>query len=82
MNCAPILHQDYHYVQTNQNELPFEPCNLGVPSGVSKTISEPVVHLAQTVHLSCTNTNTVTKQTETRFQMMHVTEEFHRVRPK
>jgi hypothetical protein len=43
-----------------------EPCHLGVPSGVSRTISELMVHLAQTVHLSCTDTNTVSKRTETR----------------
>jgi hypothetical protein len=36
----------------------------------------------QTVHLSCTNTNTITKRTKTRFHTMHVTFEFHRVRPK
>jgi hypothetical protein len=82
VNRAPILRQDYHYVQTNQNELPFEPRNLGVPSGVSKMISEPMVHLVQTVDLSCTNTNTVTKQSKMRFQTMNVIEGFHRVRPK
>ena len=36
-----------------------DPRHLGVPSGASKTISEPMVRLAQTVHLSCTNTNTL-----------------------
>jgi hypothetical protein len=45
-------------------------------------ISEPMVCLAQTVHLSCTNTNTLSKWIETRFHMTHVTKEFHRVRPK
>jgi hypothetical protein len=39
----------------------------------SKMISEPMVCLAQIVHLSCTNTNTVSKQIETRFHMTHVT---------
>jgi hypothetical protein len=43
-------------------------------------IYEPMVHLAQTVHLSCTDTNT--SKRETRFQMTHVTLEFHRVRQK
>jgi hypothetical protein len=62
--------------------LSVEPHHLGVPSGVSKTISEPVVHLAQTVHKSCTKTNTVSKWTKTRFHMTHVTLEFYRVRPK
>jgi hypothetical protein len=41
----------------DQNELPVEPRQLGVPSGLSKMISEPKVHLAQTVHLSCIQTD-------------------------
>jgi hypothetical protein len=72
-NRAPILCQDYHYIQTDQNELPFEPCNPGVPPGVSKMIFELMVHLAKTVHLSFTDTNTISKQIETGFQMIHVT---------
>jgi hypothetical protein len=60
-NHAPILHQDEHYVQTDWNELPIEPCHLGVPSGVSKAISEPMVYLAQSMPLSCTDTNTISK---------------------
>jgi hypothetical protein len=50
-NHAPILNQDYHSIQMDRNELPFEPHHLGVPSGASKTISEAMVHLPQTVHL-------------------------------
>ena len=34
------------------NEIPRDPRHLGVPSGASKTISELMVRLAQTVHLS------------------------------
>ena len=49
------------------------PHHLGVPSGVSKMISEPMVRLAQTMHLSCTDTNTTSKQKEVRFHMTHVT---------
>jgi hypothetical protein len=45
----------------DKNELPLEPHHLGVPSSASKMISEPMVRLAQTVHLSCTNINTVYK---------------------
>jgi hypothetical protein len=70
-NRAPILNQDKHNLQTNRNELPFEPPHLGVPSGVSKTISEPMVHLAQIVQVSCTETNTISKRIETRFYMTH-----------
>jgi hypothetical protein len=46
----------------NRNELPFEPRHLGVPSGVSKTISEPMIHLTQIVQLSCTETNIILKK--------------------
>jgi hypothetical protein len=76
-NCA-----HYHRLQTDRNEIPHDPRNLGVPFGVCKIFSELVVHLAQTVHLSCTDTNTVSKQTETRFHMNHVTYDFHQARPK
>ena len=57
----------------DQNELPLEPRLLVVPSGVSKMISEPKVRLAQTMHLSRTDTNTVSKQKEVRFHMTLVT---------
>jgi hypothetical protein len=53
-NRAPILHQDYHCLQTDSNKLPLESRHPGVSFGVSKTISEPMVYLVQTVHLSCT----------------------------
>jgi c-di-GMP-binding flagellar brake protein YcgR len=55
---------------------------LGVPLGVSKMISEPMVHLAQTMHLSCTNTNTISKWTKMRLQMTHDTKEFHQLHQK
>jgi hypothetical protein len=70
-NRAPFLHQDYHYLQIDSNKLPLEPHHLGVSLGASKTISEPMVHLAQTVHLYCTDTNTVSKRIETRFHLTH-----------
>jgi hypothetical protein len=72
-NYAPILCHDLQYLEMNQNELPREPRHLAVPSGVSKMISNPMVRLAQTMHLSYTDTNTVSKWTETRFDMTHVT---------
>jgi hypothetical protein len=46
------------------NEIPQDPHHLGVQSGVSKTISELMVCLAQIVHLSCTDTNTISKWTK------------------
>jgi hypothetical protein len=80
-NRAPILHQDLHNLQTDTNKLPLKPCHRGVSSGVSKAISEPMVCLAQTMLISCTDTNTASKRTEMRFHMTHVPLEFHRVRP-
>jgi hypothetical protein len=67
---------------TYWNELPLEPYHLGVPSGASKTIFEPMLCLVQNVHLSSCDTNTISERTQTRFQMSHVTLEFHRVHPK
>jgi hypothetical protein len=46
------------------DEIPHDLRLQGVPSSASKTISELVVRLAQAVHLSCSDTNTVSKQTE------------------
>ena len=56
-----------------QNELSYDPRHLGVQSGASKMFSEPMVRLAQTMHLPCADSNTVSKQTEIRFHMTHVT---------
>jgi hypothetical protein len=81
-NRATILHQELHYLQTDRTELPLEPLRLGVPSSASKTISMPMVCSVQTVQLSCTNTNNLSKQTKTRFHTTHVSYEFHGVRPK
>jgi hypothetical protein len=67
---------------TDRTELPFEPSHLGVPSGASKTICEAMVHLVQTVHVSCTETNTVSKRTETSFHLSLVAPEYHPVHPK
>ena len=47
-----------------RSEIPHDPRDLGVPSGESKMMSEPIVHLTQTVHLSCIKINTISKQTE------------------
>ena len=54
-------------------ELSLEPHHLGVPSGVAKTISEPMVCLVQTMHVSFTNTNTASYWKEVIFHMTHVT---------
>ena len=47
-----------------RSEIPHDARHLGVPSGASKTMSEPIVHSTQTVHLSCVIINTISKQTE------------------
>jgi hypothetical protein len=66
----------------HRNEIAHEPRRTGGPSDASKTISKAMVRLVQTVHLSCTDTNTISKRTEMRFHMTPVTKEFHRVCPK
>jgi hypothetical protein len=97
-NHAPILHWHLHYLQKERSKISNDPCHLGVPSAASKTIYEPhhpvvpsgeskmtfkpMVRLAQTMHLSCTDTHTVTKWKEERFHMAHATYEFHRMCPK
>jgi hypothetical protein len=68
--------------QMNWIKHPLELCYLGVLSNVSKMISEPTVCLAQTVHLSCTDTNTISNWTKTRYHMTHDTLGFHQVCPK
>jgi hypothetical protein len=45
---APILHWHKHYLQMDRNEIQHDPGHLGVLSGESKTIFEPVVCSAQT----------------------------------
>ena len=72
-NRAPILRHDQPHFQADQIELPLETRHLGVASDASKMISEPMVRLAQTVQLSCSDTNTVSKEKEVRFCMTHVT---------
>jgi hypothetical protein len=49
------------------NRAPPNPRHLGVPSGASKRIYEPIVRLTQTEHLSCTDANTVSKTGQNKF---------------
>jgi hypothetical protein len=79
-NCAPILRQDSHYPQKDWIELSLVSRHLGVKSAASKTISEPMVCLGQTVHL--TLKLTVSKEKEVRFHVTHITKEFYRVHLK
>jgi hypothetical protein len=72
-NHAPILRWHKQCLQIDKNEIALDPRHVSVESDVSKMISEPMVRSAQTMHLSCTDTNTVSKQTEMRFHMTRVT---------
>jgi hypothetical protein len=45
-------------------------------------ISEPMVCLTQTVHLSCVEINTIYKQTKIIFHLIYATYEYHMVCPK
>ena len=56
----------------DRNELLLDPRHLGVPSDASKMISEPVVRSVQTMHLSCVETNTMSKWTKTSFHYLGV----------
>jgi hypothetical protein len=57
----------------NQNGLPLDPRQPGVPSGVPKMIFQPIARSAQTVHLSCIEINTISKKTKMSFYLAHVT---------
>jgi hypothetical protein len=58
----------------DRNELPLDLRHLGVPSGVPKMISEPMVRSFQTVHLCCAEINTIsnTDQYELLFDPRHL----------
>ena len=79
-NRAPILHR--HWLPTDRKEIQHDPRHLGVPSGASKMISEPMVPSTQTVHRSSVKISTISKWTKTSFQLNFVSYEYHRVRPK
>jgi hypothetical protein len=81
-NRAPILHQEKHNPQTDRTKHPLEPRHLGVWLSSSKMIYMPMVCSLQTVLQPCTDTNTISKWTKTRFHTTHITYEFHQVRPK
>jgi hypothetical protein len=68
-NHAPILHRCKLYLQTDQNKIPYDQCQLGVLSGACKMISERRVRSVQTVHLSCIKIGTISKRTKTSFHL-------------
>jgi hypothetical protein len=55
------------------NEIPHDPRHLGVPSGVSKTISEPMLRSAQTVDLTCVKISTIYEWTDSSFHLTLIT---------
>jgi hypothetical protein len=81
-NRAPIMHQGLYCLETDRSKLPLVPRHLGVPSSASKMISMPMVCSVQTVQLSCTDINTISKWTKMKFHTTHTTYEFHWVRPQ
>jgi hypothetical protein len=66
----------------DRNKILNDPRHLGVPSGASKMIFEPMECSAQTVHLSCVKISTVSIWNEMSFHLSPKTKEYHRVRPK
>jgi hypothetical protein len=58
------------------------PHHLGLPSGASKIIPEPMVRSAQIMHPSCVKISTISKRNETSTHLNLITSEYHRVRPK
>jgi hypothetical protein len=56
-------------LKMDQNKIPHDPHHLGVASGASEIISEPMVLSAQTVHLSCVKISTIPKQTKMSFHL-------------
>jgi hypothetical protein len=53
----------------DQNEIPLDPRHLGVQSGTSKMISNPMVFLAKTMHLSRIKISTISKWTKMSFHL-------------
>jgi hypothetical protein len=56
-----------------QNKFLHDPCYLGVPSVVSKTVFDAMGCLVQTLDLSCIDTNTISKWAKIRFYLTHIT---------
>ena len=70
--CAAMLHRHLHCLQTERSEIPHDPRHLGVPSGASKMIYEPMVRSTQTVQLSCIKISTVSKWREIPHDQRHL----------
>jgi hypothetical protein len=66
----------------DQNEIPHDPRHLGVVSGASKMIYEPMVHLVEIGHLSCVKISTTFKRIKSSIHLSIITLGYHWVRPK
>jgi hypothetical protein len=55
------------------NEFSLDPRHIGVPLIAPKMIFEHMVRSAQTMHLSCVEINTISKQTEMIFHLIYAT---------
>jgi hypothetical protein len=61
----------------DRNELPLDTHHQGVPSGLPKLISMPVLHLTQTVHRSCTEIKTMSIRIEMGLCLIHIIQEYN-----
>jgi hypothetical protein len=73
VQCKPCTYLASRFAlpPNRPNRAPLDPRYLGVPSGASKMIYEPMVRLTQTEHLSCNDANAVSKQIKMRFHDSH-----------
>ena len=55
-----------------RSEIPHDPHHLGVTLGVSKMMSEPIIHSTQTMDLSCVKISTISKWTELSLEPPHL----------
>jgi hypothetical protein len=81
-NSAPILHQHKQCLQTDWNEIPHEPHDLGASSVHVKRFPS----LLYVRHKPCTygasSLSTISKWNETSIHLSLITKEYHRVHPK
>jgi hypothetical protein len=77
--CKLCLHRCWLRLQSEQNKVSHDPRHLEVPSGASKTISEPLLHSLQTMHLFWVKISNISKWTEMSCHLNLVTSEYHRV---
>jgi hypothetical protein len=56
----------------DRREIPHDPHHLGVASDVSKTISKPMVHSTQTMHLSWVKICTISKWAQHSLEPRHL----------